>query len=72
MMGAASALSNLSARLGTVFSPLVIGVAWSLIVTFPAQMVSGTLIVVGLALGTFILGLLSAMNLIVVLKHGAS
>lgn len=66
MMGAASALSNLSARLGTVFSPLLIGVTWSFIASFSAQMTSGTYIVVGLALVTFILGLLSALKLKVV------
>jgi MFS family permease len=70
-MGAASALSNLSARLGTVFSPLIFGSTWSLIAGFSAQMASGTFIVVVLALAAFILGLLSASKLKVVQKHGA-
>jgi MFS transporter, DHA2 family, multidrug resistance protein len=70
LMGAASALSNLSARLGTVFSPLVIGVIWSLVASFSAQMESGTFIVIGLAFVTFILAVLSALK--VVQKHYAS
>jgi predicted MFS family arabinose efflux permease len=71
MMGAASGLSNLSARLGSVLSPLVVGVAWSFITSFPAQMAYGTFIVVGLALITFTLGLLSALKMKTVQKHGA-
>ena len=66
-MGAASALSNLSARLGTVFSPIVIGVSWSLVSSFPAQMVFGTWIVIGLATVTFVFGAFTAFK--IVQKH---
>jgi MFS family permease len=69
MMGAAGALVNLSARLGTVFSPLVMGITWSLLATFSAQMTVGMVIVDVLALATFIFAISSAMKMKDVQKH---
>jgi MFS family permease len=47
--GAASALSNLSTRLGSVCGPLVLGITWSFLVSFSAQIGVGILVVDGLA-----------------------
>ena len=69
MMGAASALSNFSARLGTVFSPLVIGITWSFLATFSVQIRAGALIVDSLAVATFFFALLSALKMTNVQKH---
>jgi MFS family permease len=48
-MGAASALSNLSARLGSVFGPLLLGILWSLLPGLALQMNSGGSVLVVLA-----------------------
>jgi DHA2 family multidrug resistance protein-like MFS transporter len=47
-MGAASALSNLSARLGAVFGPLLLGIIWSLLPSNAQQMSIGILVLVAL------------------------
>lgn len=48
-MGAASALSNLSTRLGSVCGPLVLGITWSFLASFSAQIGVGILGVDGFA-----------------------
>jgi uncharacterized membrane protein YqjE len=48
-MGAASALSNLSARLGSVFGPLMLGILWSFLPDRVLQMNSGGGVLVVLA-----------------------
>ena len=48
-MGAASALSNLSARLGSVFGPLLLGILWYLLPGLALQMNSGGSVLVVLA-----------------------
>ena len=48
-MGAASALSNLSARLGSVIGPLLLGILWSFLPDLALQMNSGGLVLVALA-----------------------
>jgi MFS family permease len=48
-MGAASALSNLSARLGSVFGPLLLGILWSFLPGLALQMSSGGVVLVVLA-----------------------
>ncbi len=48
-MGAASALSNLSARLGAVFGPLMLGILWSFLPDLTLQMNSGASVLVILA-----------------------
>lgn len=48
-MGAASALSNLSARLGSVFGPLLLGILWSFQPVLARQMNSGGVVLVILA-----------------------
>jgi hypothetical protein len=48
-MGAASALSNLSTRLGTVCGPLVLGITWSFLASFSARIGVGIMVVDGLA-----------------------
>ena len=58
-MAAAGALSNLAARLGTVFSPLAFGITWGLVTSFQAQIVDGMILIVVFALVTFFLVLLS-------------
>jgi DHA2 family multidrug resistance protein-like MFS transporter len=44
-MGAASALSNLGSRLGSVFGPLVMGLIWTFLASESAQMSVGMLII---------------------------
>lgn len=58
-MGAASALSNLSTRLGTVSGPLVLGITWSFFAGFSAQIRVGLLIIDGLAVLTLLVAGLS-------------
>ncbi len=48
-MGAASALSNLGARIGSVCGPLVLGLTWTFLASFSAQMGVGILVVDGFA-----------------------
>ncbi len=48
-MGAASALSNLGARLGSVCGPLALGITWSFLASFSAQIGVGILVVDGFA-----------------------
>src|SRR5215472_127133 len=48
-MGAASALSNLVARLGSVCGPLGVGLVWTLLASESAQMVVGILLIDGFA-----------------------
>src|SRR5205807_1702041 len=47
-MGAASALSNLSARLGSVFGPLMLSITWSFLPGYALQMSIGILVLVTL------------------------
>jgi MFS family permease len=46
-MGAASALSNLGTRIGSVCGPLVLGLTWTSLANFSAQVSVGMLIIVG-------------------------
>jgi len=48
-MGAASALSNLASRLGSVCGPLVLGITWTFLASFSTQMLVGVLITDGFA-----------------------
>ena len=48
-MGAASALSNLGSRLGSVCGPLVVGLTWTFLASFSAQMGVGMLVIDGFA-----------------------
>jgi MFS family permease len=48
-MGAASALSNLGTRIGSVCGPLVLGLTWTSLANFSAQVSVGMLIIVGFA-----------------------
>ena len=48
-MGAASALSNLVARLGTVCGPLLVGLVWTFLASESAQMGVGILLIDGVA-----------------------
>jgi DHA2 family multidrug resistance protein-like MFS transporter len=48
-MGAASALSNLGARIGSVCGPLVLGLTWTFLASFSTQMGVGILVVDGFA-----------------------
>jgi len=48
-MGAASALSNLSARLGSIFGPLLLAILWSFQPELTLQMNNGAIVLVGLA-----------------------
>jgi MFS family permease len=48
-MAAASSLTNLAARLGTVAGPVAMGAAWALTATLPGQVDTGILLVDGLA-----------------------
>ena len=48
-MGAASALSNLGARIGSVCGPLVLGLTWTFFASFSTQMGVGILVVDGFA-----------------------
>jgi MFS family permease len=47
-MGAASALSNLSARLGSVFGPLLLGILWSFLADLALQISIGILVLAAL------------------------
>jgi len=48
-MGAASALSNLASRLGSVCGPLALGITWTFLASFSTQMLVGVLITDGFA-----------------------
>jgi MFS transporter, DHA2 family, multidrug resistance protein len=48
-MGAASALSNLVSRLGSVCGPLMVGLVWTFLASFSAQMIVGILLINGFA-----------------------
>ncbi len=48
-MGAASALSNLVSRLGSVCGPLMLGLVWTFLASFSAQMIVGILLINGFA-----------------------
>ncbi len=63
MMAAASTVSNLVARLGTVFGPIVMGITWTIVTSLPTQMVAGIILVDILALATLIFVYLSASRL---------
>lgn len=58
-MGAASALSNLSTRLGTVCGPLVVGITWSFLASLSVQIWVGILVVDGLAALTLLFACLA-------------
>src|SRR6266700_5738780 len=45
MMAAASTASNLVARLGTVFGPIVMGITWTIVTSLSTQMVAGIILV---------------------------
>jgi predicted MFS family arabinose efflux permease len=59
MMPAASALSNLAARLGTVFGPLAMGTTWSILTSLSAQMTVGIVLVDSLGFASLLFALLS-------------
>ncbi|MFL5586321.1 MAG: MFS transporter [Ktedonobacteraceae bacterium] len=48
-MGAASALSNLGSRLGSVCGPLALGITWTFLANFSAQIGVGMLVIDGFA-----------------------
>ena len=48
-MGAASALSNLVSRLGSVCGPLALGITWTFLASFSAQIGVGILVIDGFA-----------------------
>src|SRR5207247_901709 len=60
MMAAASTASNLVARLGTVFGPIVMGITWTIVTSLSTQMVAGIILVDILASATLIFTYLSA------------
>ena len=59
-MGAASALSNLVSRLGSVCGPLGVGLVWSFLASFSAQMGVGMLIIDGFAVLNLLFAWVSA------------
>ncbi|TMI38251.1 MFS transporter [Candidatus Bathyarchaeota archaeon] len=63
MMAAASTVSNLVARLGTVFGPIVMGITWTIVTSLSTQMVAGVILVDILASATLIFAYLSASRL---------
>jgi MFS family permease len=58
-MGAASALSNLVARLGTVCGPLLVGLVWTFLASESAQMGVGILLIDGFAVPNLLFAWLS-------------
>ena len=60
MMAAASTVSNLVARLGTVFGPIMMGITWTIVTSLSTQMVAGIILVNILASATLIFAYLSA------------
>ncbi|MBV9689209.1 MAG: MFS transporter [Ktedonobacteraceae bacterium] len=48
-MGAASALSNVGARIGSVCGPLVVGLSWTFLASFSIQMSVGIVLIDGFA-----------------------
>jgi MFS family permease len=58
-MGAASALSNLSTRLGSVCGPLALGITWNFLPSFSAQLGVGLLVIDGLAILTLLFACLA-------------
>src|SRR6266516_2158264 len=63
MMAAASTVSNLTARLGTVFGPLIMGITWTIVTSLSTQIVAGIMLVDILASATLILAYLSVSRL---------
>jgi len=59
-MGAASALSNLVSRLGSVCGPLGVGLVWTFLASFSAQMGVGMLIIDGFAVLNLLFAWVSA------------
>ena len=59
-MGAASALSNLVSRLGSVCGPLGVGLVWTFLASFSAQMAVGMLIIDGFAVLNLLFAWVSA------------
>jgi MFS family permease len=61
-MGAASALSNLGSRLGSVCGPLMVGLTWTFLASFSAQMGAGMLIINGFAVLNLLFAWLSVQS----------
>ncbi len=61
-MGAASALSNLGSRIGSVCGPLVISITWSFLASPSTQMVIGMLVLDGIALLNLLFAWSSAVS----------
>jgi MFS family permease len=61
-MGAASALSNLAGRIGSVCGPLVIGITWSFLASLSTQMVIGMLVLDGIAMLNLLFAWSSALS----------
>ncbi len=61
-MGAASALSNLGARIGSVCGPLVLGITWTFLASFSAQMGVGILVIDGFAVLNLLFAWLSVQS----------
>jgi MFS family permease len=61
-MGAASALSNLGSRLGSVCGPLVMGLTWTFLASFSAQMGVGMLVIDGFAVLNLLFAWLSVQS----------
>jgi MFS family permease len=62
-MAAASSLTNLAARLGTVVGPVAIGASWAFMIGLSAQITTGILFVDGLAALTLFTAVLSVRKL---------
>jgi DHA2 family multidrug resistance protein-like MFS transporter len=61
-MGAASALSNLSARLGSILGPLLLAILWSLLPGLALQMSGGAIVLVILAALSFFCAWMTRSN----------
>src|SRR5205823_5528569 len=61
-MGAASALSNLGSRLGSVCGPLALGITWTFLASFSAQIGVGILVIDGFAVLNLLFAWLSVQS----------
>lgn len=61
-MGAASALSNLGARIGSVSGPLAVGITWSFLASLSTQMVVGMLVLDAFAVLNILFAWLSVLS----------
>jgi DHA2 family multidrug resistance protein-like MFS transporter len=61
-MGAASALSNLGARIGSISGPLAVGITWSFLASLSTQMVVGMLVLDAFAMLNILFAWLSVLS----------